>query len=378
MKKNYFSLITLSIITFTFGLISCGDEDEPVKLEVNLAEIILSAENKSSQDLTISSNAQWVLTGIPEWLDVSATSGTTTSTIKLTANSFNNSIEERSATLQISAESETKQVLVKQKAGLITECAATPNKIVVLSDGVAFDYKFGENVSFYYNFAQLSSEAGRLTDNEIVELCKQEGDRSTPIDDYVTSYSDLSPNTKYTIFTVAFDAQGNQGEIIKQEISTKSNKNQAEAYISAEGVDENYWYFTYTINAYCTKFYSLEYSSDTPAGALLQVSDAFLAWHIKNQNDSESPYEAQVNSQNWRLQRNADDCYLHLFTWGVDANGNYSGNVNRQMYEISRNGNIMRNGNTIKRTTKSTYSYHEYIKLKENTILRTNYNNITF
>ena len=119
MKKLFFYLLALP---FILGAVSCSDEkDEPNVLTVNLSEVILTAEENDDQELTIASTAPWTLAGGADWLHISATSGTGSSTIKLATKRSNPSSDERSTTITITSGELTCEVLVKQEPGKVVK-----------------------------------------------------------------------------------------------------------------------------------------------------------------------------------------------------------------------------------------------------------------
>lgn len=119
-------------------------------------------------------------------------------------------------------------------SGLLTaNCNVAPNMIVTLADGFAFDYTFGNNVSYYYVKLYTPNMIARMTDAKIIaEMSADIDDRDTPSDNYVTSWQNLDPLTDYTICTVGFDKNGNHGELQKRTLKTKSASNQALVTIS--------------------------------------------------------------------------------------------------------------------------------------------------
>ena len=333
MKKLFFYLLTLPLL---LGAVSCVDPDI---LTVNLSEIILGAEEKSSQNITISSTSAWTLSGGADWLQISATSGISNSSIKLTAKSENNSSSERSTTLTITSKDLSCHVIVRQEPGRVANCTATPNKIVALANGIAFDYSFGSNVNRYAVMLIESKEYNRYTNDEIISKLTED-ERDTPEDNYVTSWSNLKPSTEYIVCSIAFDKNGKQGDFVNNKINTKSNRNQAEATISIEGYDDNYWYLSTTTTAYCSSYYMVAYSGTTGNEVLLYSSDAYLAWLIKNQNDSSYPLTPIVQSQAWRVSKAANDIYFHTYTWGLDASDEYAGTISRNGGSISESKSV--------------------------------------
>lgn len=327
MKKLFFYLLALP---FILGAVSCSEEkDEPNVLTVNLSEVILTAEENDAQDLTIASTAPWTLTGGADWLHISATSGTATSTIKLATKRSNTSSVERSTTLTITSGGLTCQVLVKQAPGKVVNCTAEPTNIVALSDGIAHDYKFGSQVSFYISTLGKKSTFDCYTNDEIYNILLKEGDRKTPDKSYISVWDGLEPLTEYNVYTIAFDKNGKPGDMLVNTIKTKSDKDQAYVLIKIDECNDKNWIYTTTITAYCTKYYHMAWSAPDEEGALINEPDVYLAWLLKDKNASSEPLPLAVQSQGWHTKKNEEDAYVHVFTWGLDANNEYAGIIKR-------------------------------------------------
>ena len=370
MKKLLFYLLALPLF---LGVVSCSEEkDEPNVLTVNLSEVILTAEENDAQELTIASTSPWTLTGGADWLHISATSGTGTSTIKLATKSLNNSSNGRSTTLTISSSGLTCQVLVKQEPGKVVNCTAEPSKVVALSNGIACNYKFGSQVSFYISTLGKKSEGDCLTNDEIYNELLTNGKRNTPNESYVSVWDGLEPLTEYNVYTIAFDKNGKPGDMVVKTIKTKSDKDQAYILISLEGIDENNWHYSTTTNAYCIKYYHMAWSATNAEDAYINYPDAYLAWLLKDKNDSSKPLSLAQQGQTWHLERDKDDTYFHAFTWGLDANNELSGIITRASATASTDDKEIKHFDMSKETSKKmvdiTISYDEYQKAKSSMI----------
>lgn len=304
---------------------------DAVELSVNLNEISLSENKGSKQMVTIKSNYEWTLSGVPEWLNVSAYSGNGESSIELETNEFNNSTTSRSAELKIEASNGVKtartSITVYQKAGLVANCSVNPNKIVTLSDGIAFDYLYGDNVAYFLRYYILKSELGRYTDDELIKRINDYGERLTPNDNILSSVSSLSANTEYVILTVAYDKNGKRGELVKTGVRTKNDKNQAMAFISDEvKYDSNYWYFDTTIGGYCSSYYLWIMNGSSASDTMIGSSDVVIAWYMSNLiSEYPDDFSPIIQSASWTVRRTSADRYLQIITWGCDKNNNLAG-----------------------------------------------------
>lgn len=106
-------LISLSI----FGLSACGSDDEEqpkTTLEVNVQELFFEGKSGASQRLAISSNANWEITQMPDWLWANATNGTGNRNVDFYTTMANMDMAERSSIVVIEAEGKTVTITVTQ------------------------------------------------------------------------------------------------------------------------------------------------------------------------------------------------------------------------------------------------------------------------
>lgn len=366
MKKLFFYLLALP---FILGAVSCSEEkDEPNVLTVNLSEVILTAEENDAQDLIITSTAPWTLTGGADWLHIYATSGIGNSRVKLATKSSNPSSQGRSTTITITSGELTCNVLVKQAPGKVGNCTATPTNIVTLSNGIAHDYKFGSQVSFFVSALGEKSKYDCYTNAEIYTELLSNGKRNTPDESYIEEWTNLNPETEYYIYTIAFDKNGNPGDMLVNTIKTKSDKNQAYVLINIDDVKDQDWIYTTTITVYCNKYYHMAWSAPDEEGALIDKSDVYLAWLLKDKNASSSPLTLADQSQGWHLEKAEEDAYVHVFTWGLNANNEYSGITKRVSGHQDNFTKEVKQFNIAKEAsrqiTKNSISYDEYLKDK--------------
>lgn len=277
---------------------------------------------QEAQELVITCNAAWTIEGKPEWLDISALSGTGKSTVKVWTNSSNSSTTARTATLIVKSGTKSSSKNVSQRAGFDANLQVSPKTIVTLSTGFAFDLTFGSSVKYYYVAKYLPTLLDRKTDEEIIaEMSADDSNRDTPNDNYINAWQNQNPLTEYIVCTVGYDQNGNHGSLTKTSIKTKSGSNQATAFISDVTYDDTYWKWTTTVNAYVTKYY-MWFITNTN---LYSSTDATVAWFFKDaMNKSPEDFAPIVQGDNWRVARNGGTRF-HVATWAVDVNGNFSG-----------------------------------------------------
>lgn len=316
--------------------ISIVQQGVSVSLSVDVREINL-VEMGKEQSFNITCNTSWNISGKPEWLTISSTTGTGNATIKISANSVNNSPSNRNATLNISASGASQTIEVIQKAGLAAESNVTANTVVVLSDCFATDFEYEANTTYFYAVVYETSFIERYTDEEIIELMKTEENRCTPNDNYVISFYNLDDQTKHTLFLLGFNKNGERGELMKKEITTRSGSNQAEAYISNVKYSSTKWLWETTIGAYATKYHQwiLEYNS-----SYYNASDGIVAWYFhKNIKEKTSPsFDPILQSGSWERARTAGVTKLQTVTWGVGQNDELGGTIENSKWGITANG----------------------------------------
>lgn len=343
MKKNYLlkAVAVVSAIMLSVGFMSCGGDDggdnsAPVTLSISGVDAPFAADAasmSSAQELTIKCNSSWGITSKPDWIDIDRQNGSGDASVKVWPNKTNSaSTEERSGKIIIQAGDKEVVKTVYQRAGVDSELFVSPNEIVTLADGFAFDFSFGSKVKYYYVARYLSSAMARKTDAEIIaEMSSDTSNRDTPSDGYVTSWQNQSPLTEYVICTVGFDSNGKNGALSKTTVKTKSGTNQAVATISDVTYDNTYWYWTTGVNGFVTKYY-MWFVTNTN---LYSTTDAAIAWFFKQamkQNPDNFAPIAQGDS--WQATRNGGSIF-HVVTWALDVDGNYSGLIDRFRGSIS-------------------------------------------
>jgi endoglucanase len=115
MKTKYFFKLLISLIT-VISIVSCKKANNPDPVLTVSASTITFAGDGGSQDITITSNADWSVSNPALWLTLSATSGKSGSkVIHLTATSPNGTGATQSAILNISSSNgQARRVRVSQ------------------------------------------------------------------------------------------------------------------------------------------------------------------------------------------------------------------------------------------------------------------------
>jgi len=346
-------------ITESISVTQKGMEEQ---LKVSNSEIRLAAQANASGSFNITSNLPWTITGVDEsWLNVSSVSGEGNGTITLSARSDNESSKARECELVINTETLEAKVKVVQPGLYIPECTVKPNDIVVLSDGFALDYIYDEKVAYFYSAAYESSICNIHTDKEIIEDIIEEELRTDTENDWVSYDYNKKPLTEYVICTVAFDKNGNHGDLVKTPVTTKSDRNQAEAYIYElrYNADDREWQWYTSTNATTSRYYMMCVTDEYYYGEKDQYLAFIFQKSMKNSPDAYPPY-GYANRAPWVYQ--SESRTFQVLTWAVDIEGNFSGVLGRS--ERSRNAAPAK-ARTNEKRTKLGGTIGESIQLNE-------------
>lgn len=328
-------LLMLLLVCCSTIFISCGgdDDDDPTpptpleSLTVSPITPSLLSKKDSKTDIfiTASGDNKWIISGCPEWLHLSSNSGIGNTTVTLTALSDNKSDKERSATLKVSLGSKAVDITVTQANGYAQNCDVKPKVIVALANSFAMDWEYGSNVLHYYSYCLPKSEAQRKSEDEIVESMLKDN-YNTPSDGYVTSWKNRNPTTTYVVYTLGFDKDGNRGNLIQTDITTKSGTNQAKATISEVQYDSTEFSWVTTPNAYTTRYFQC-YMPDYNSSLNSTTTDAALAWFFKaymERYPNDPNFAPIATTGHWTRKRNGSNVFF-MVTWALDVDGNYSG-----------------------------------------------------
>lgn len=328
MKKINFLLFLVASICALAFLSGCH-KDEPTTLTVSPNSLELLSDKGSSVSFNITSNTTWSISGLPDWISVSANSGTGNGTIIITSLSANDSAEERVADILVSAGDKSAVVNLKQRASLIANCKVGFKELLTMTTSVAFKYDFDPNVSFFYA-GYLSVNAAGWTDERIVETLMNEDrfDPSSSEDTGLQGFGGMNSNTDYYLCAVGFNEKGERGELTKMKITTLKEANH---YPWISITDAKYtstqWKWTTEPNSYTSKYYMLFTDGAYADYYALYLYEAEIAWIIRN-GISTGDMEPIARGGSWNGNRDNNETSLYLATWGVDTENNFSPRIN--------------------------------------------------
>lgn len=339
MKTKLFFTLS-AIILAVFSSCSSSSSEEDAFLTVDVNQLYFEGQQGVSASLSIQSNAQWNISGIPSWLQASSTSGEGNAHITFTTLSSNKTSQELYATISISTGNINREVSVHQAGINASNCSAEPNTVVTLSNLVACDFSYDSNVKYFYAAIATTSWDDRMTDDEIIsKITSNDSGRMTPSDGYVISFPSLSERTKYNIYTVAFDNNGKHGDLIRKSITTKSSTNQAQATFSSVSYTSSQWKWTTKTNAYTDYYYMWFVANSYPD--LYYYNDGIVAWYFKRALDEDvdkSIFAPIKNGGDWVATK--DGNYFDAITWAVGSDGELSGIVNRYKGSVSNSSSM--------------------------------------
>lgn len=329
MKKIKF-LSMLFAFVFSMGFLSCSnDDEEKTSLTVNVYDLVLGSTENSTSNFTLTSNASWIITGMPEWINLSSTrGGAGTSTITVVATSTNSSSTDRVATISVVANDVVIDVEITQKADLVGDCEVIPTNMLIMNESVAFDFNFGKKVSYYYYGYIESKLSGSMTDEEIADYAEENFNRYTPDEDLLGVISGLDYNTQYEIICFGYDNKGNRGDMSRVQAKTMNDfVNRPRVTIDGVGYDDTNWYWTTTISPYATKYYMI-FAEGIYASYQILLSDAEVAWGMREKIESNT-YTPIVNNGEWLGERTSGSSALYIAVWAVGANEKFSGELDK-------------------------------------------------
>lgn len=286
-------------------------------------ELNFSAHEGAINMLSITSNGDWKVRSTPEWLRASVLSGNGNKTISLTTLSTNKTSSSRTGIVVIGTDDEEVNVPVIQYGEAMSNCQVTPKHITILSNGIAFDmdYSHASNVAHYYRGYMEASRVGSMTNPEIISTLQSEFQRHLPSDDEVADFSELKPNTKYIIYTLAYDMEGKRGDLLSTEVKTcKEEVNEPCGWISNLESTGYYWEWNITKSATCYSYWMMT----TEDRDIALASDVLQAWWLEDAIRRNKVTE-YFNGGDWQQRRGGD--IIAVWTRGRSANGSLAGKI---------------------------------------------------
>ena len=363
-KKRLLPLLVMALIALmSAGLTSCSkDKDnEPDipdwSLSVSPSSLSLLSEQNAQVNFNIHGNVTWSISEIPEWLNLSATSGKGDAIITVTALSANASDETRTATLKISSletvdvelegdeEGEatktlTAEVTINQMPKYKADCKVNYKEVFTLANSMCFEFEIESNVSYFYAGYLNASSAG-WPDSKIIEtITAEDAEAYTPgkVKDSTFGTNSVTPGTEYYLCAVGYDADGNQGPLTKTKVQIPNLPNNY-PFVDIDQIrfdDADGWSAYYSKNAATLGYYVYGFFGNDALNLAQSWVSATAAKIVKQSIDNNS-LTLWPNSSLLYFA-NKSDVFLTV-SWGLDARNNLSPVINA---DIETNGSSNR------------------------------------
>ena len=172
------------------------------------------------------------------------------------------------------------------------QCYTEPSNILLMSDGLAFNWTYGSDTKYFYWETFTQDEYNKLSESEIIKrvVTNDTDDRITPDYDDLACVYNCKESTSYVIVTISFSEGDKQGDIVKTPMTTKSTKNQPSAtindvsYYTSSG--NTYYGWTAKKNNYCKQYYTYAAASPDIFYSYYMMDSGYtpmIAWEIRNE-----------------------------------------------------------------------------------------------
>lgn len=329
-------------------------------MESNTLEFQGSFDGKSGidykQTIAITSNVAWTASGIPSWLSVSPSNGNGSVQMEVYPTSEYLSASDRDATITLSGNGVSAQIVVKQK-GPLSDVKVIPSNLVSLYNQIGWNLIEEGKVNKFHWLCISDQEMSRMTDKELLEaLLNEESNKF--VDDYMffpaydSNNRRITEKTSYYICTVAFDVDDNRGEVVKSKVTTPAYLDaDNDAWVSFPSDEILYgssgFQFTAKKEGYCDTYHVL-YGNLPSEYTYPAVAFAFeINYYAKNK-------KKHWLAENWELEIVTNYPNTHSFSYitytldnyplitifarGVFKDGKESSDMTGGQWDVSGNG----------------------------------------
>ena len=349
--KKFFIMMGVMLLTMSFT--ACGgDGDDPTPTPSNVhvtpnSVSFLSSEG-SSASVYIATEDIWQISGCPEWLHLSATSGKGGTSVMLTTKSENFSASARTATLTVSTSSSQTTFDVSQDKYFSEGLEVSVSNMTIMSDGFAADLSFGDKAKGYRERFFTENEIRSKTDRDIYNLLMQQTEYSSIAN--WTSSSRVDPGTTMIYCVAAYGNESNPdgshkyGPMTMQRVTTPLTTRYADMYPSIS-YNSTRWTATAsksgTYGTRCAKYYYFWVTEDDLVLELANMfvySPALLAHKIYKPVIDKNPGEYAVAAQSFYIPLSNS---LFFGLWGIDDTNNFSAETTGDVANRSSSGSIL-------------------------------------
>lgn len=197
----------------------------------------------------------------------------------------------------------------------------------VLSNGVKFDFLYGEDVVAFYAFVGKNSGVNKERDAQAwIDLFEKTPSKyridltgkSSP------RANNLSANTEYVVVILPIDKNNHVGTLTKKVFWTAKASSQPMANIAGVRKSSYDMHWTTEKEGNCTAYYMLVNVGDQPLYS--DWSDVDIAFYI---NKNKKDLAAWKDFGEYKQLFKGTDQYFEIITWGMDDKGNLSGKLSR-------------------------------------------------
>lgn len=286
----------------------------------------LAADKGSTITISITANTNWSISGIPTWISYSSSQGGSgTTNVILTAKERNFSDKERSATITIKSDTKSVTATITQEPAFDSSIQVYTKNELIMSNGYYADLEFSNVLGFHEAYYFKYAFEVKTEEDIYNELLKDDA-WGTETFKEVLLYN-LYPNTEYVYCCVPYSGEGKSrkyGKMLVQKFTTKSDSEYCDATITGS-YNSSYWTYTITKQRRCHHYYRLLFTN-AAAELWSSVPPIMVAKLIQDQiKDYKLDYF--LNDGLLREPRQKDDYAFLVCTWGVDDQGEFSGNI---------------------------------------------------
>lgn len=316
------------------GLVSCSKDDaKQENVAVSPTAISLLSTQGSVTSVRITSDGSWTIENAPDWLHLSATSGTGTTDITLTARSDNFSDELRSATLIVATETNSSSFNVSQEPYLSKNCRVYLSDKTVMCDGFAADLTFEREARGYREAFFTESAIASMTERDIYNLLMQQTEYTSTAD--YTFSPIVAANTALVYCVAAYgnenfaDGTHKYGPMTMEHIKISSETLYADMPIANIAYSTQQWVVSTekqgAMGTRCQKYYYFAAEGDNAFLFYMYYASypyAWLAHFLYKPVIAESPDTYAIAAQSFYYSRSTNNFFFG--TWGVDDTGAFS------------------------------------------------------
>lgn len=340
-KKNYFlsAMAFVTAMMLSMGFTSCGDDDEdepstkPISSSISVTptSISLLSNEGSTASVNIKTDGIWNISGCPDWLHMTSTSGEGNTSITITAKSENFSASVRSATLTVSTSSSSTSFTVNQDKYFPDGLEVQIGDMTIMSDGFACDLKFPDKAKGYREAFFTESQVKTMTERDMYNKLMKQDEYSGSLDWTWSPMAD--PNTTIIYCIAAYGNESNSdgshkyGPMTIEKIATTAKTLWADMYLTSSYTSSRWTATAQKYGTYgtrCQKYYY--FGTESEASTMRQYYElftyAFLAHALYKPMIKEYPDDYAVSGQSFYFNRTGNQFFFGA--WGIDDNNNYS------------------------------------------------------